>query len=424
MESEMKKILGLFFVIIVALPNVVRAENIYDRVIVNKKKLQPLPGAATIFNRRANEIINKLKPPNNTFLSPIKKESMPTYAPGMKPGSPSFINKKNYLSKVKGARPHAYGSFGIPYTETSVQLGPTNQSMQASGAAFLSTTAPYRTIGKLFVLSGGGWCTATLIRRSVIVTAAHCMSEFGNNSNDYRDWIFYPAYYGAGTASITQQEPYGSWIWEAAVWPNSWKNGTDPGEGAARSNDLAVIVLAKNVKGQFIGDITGWMGYAWNNYSFVSSPKTGYLPVATTTTLGYPALLDFGQVMQRLDGPSYTTSINGAYQIWQGSNYTGGSSGGPWIVNFSAINPILSGGAVVGQEPKTAVIGVTSWGSSDPNDNKDNYSSQFRQNPEYPNVDYGGYGGGNIGALIDTICNTIPSGYHSSYAVMGYCDGS
>jgi hypothetical protein len=77
------------------------------------------------------------------------------------------------------------------------------------------------------------------------------------------------------------------------------------------------------------------MAYGWNNYSFVSSPKTGNLRTAAVTALGYPGLMDLGRIMQRTDGPTYTTTIANAGQLWQGSNFTGGSSGGPWVVNFS-----------------------------------------------------------------------------------------
>ena len=35
---------------------------------------------------------------------------------------------------------------------------------------------------------------------------------------------------------------------------------------------------------QFIGDITGYLNYGWNNYSFISSSKTGNLQTAAVTT--------------------------------------------------------------------------------------------------------------------------------------------
>ena len=59
--------------------------------------------------------------------------------------------------------------------------------------------------------------------------------------------------------------------------------------------------------------------------------------------------------MQRTDGPTYTTTVGGAGQLQQGSNLTGGSSGGPWIVNFRGRN-VLSGGAVVGTSSNIALL--------------------------------------------------------------------
>ncbi|SAL88535.1 hypothetical protein AWB67_07614 [Caballeronia terrestris] len=125
--------------------------------------------------------------------------------------------------------------------------------------------------------------------------------------------------------------------------------------------------------------------------------------------------------MQRTDGPTYTTVVGGAWQLWQGSDLTSGSSGGPWIVNFKSRDPVREGDAVAGIASKLAVIGVTSWGTSDPNAAKDNYSSQFRQNAQYPNANYGGYGAGNIASLLNTLCNKRASG-GGTYASQGYCD--
>ncbi len=203
--------------------------------------------------------------------------------------------------------------------------------------------------------------------------------------------------------------------------PASWAFGTDIGSGAARDNDLAVIALGKNAQGQFIGDVTGYLGYGWNNYSFVTSPKTGNLHTAAVTTLGYPFLMDEGAIMQRTDGPTYTTTIEGAGQLQQGSNLTGGSSGGPWVVNFMTRAAALAGGAVPGSDSAMAVVGVTSWGAADPNAPKDNWASQFRQNTRYPDASYGVYGAGNIASLLNTLCSSATTG-GQTLASEGYCD--
>jgi V8-like Glu-specific endopeptidase len=318
----------------------------------------------------------------------------------------------------------AFGSFGIPYTTTRVQDG-AQSAGGTSNASRMSTTYPYRAAGKLtFVtLSGGNsFCTASVIRRGIIVTAAHCISPFGSAAR-YTTFRFRPGHYGPAGATAAQIAPHGTWEWKALVRPGSWTNGTDTGCGSARNNDLAVIALKKNSSGQFIGDVTGQFGYGWNNYSFVTSPKTGNLHTAAISALGYPALMDSGSIMQRSDGPSYTINLcdGTTEQLWQGSNFTGGSSGGPWVVNMRTRKATLSGGAVEGSAPVMAVVGVTSWGSADPNTPKDNYSSQFGQNAQYPNADYGGRGAGNIGSLLNTLCSAIVSGTNQTYAQQGYC---
>lgn len=350
-------------------------------------------------------ITNPQRAPDTSRVKALTADG--TYAPGVK--SPT--------GDAAAPTARAFGSFGIPYTATRVSLG--KSTAPRTSPNYLATTFPYRAIGRLNFTYG--YCSASLIRRSVIVTAAHCIQYFGARTYTYGGWQFIPAYYGPGSTAA-ERAPYGVWPWQAFARPNSWANGTDPGEGAARANDLAVIILAKDAKGRFVGDVTGYLGYAWNNYSFVASPKTGNLAVAAVSTLGYPSELDDGMILQRTDGPTYTTRIGGAPQLWQGSNYTSGSSGGPWIVNFLSANPARSFGAVPGRQSRLAVIGVTSWGSDDPNLIKDNYSSQFGQNSIYPKASYGSYGAGNIGSLLNSVCSRVVTGGQKTYAQLGYCD--
>ncbi len=276
------------------------------------------------------EMVNPLKAPDTSDVIADTTEG---------PDPQGVMTKNGPVYFDNSAR--AFGSFGIPYTTTSVVLG----SLWAAGATsanLLSTTYPYNTIGKLTF--SAGFCSASLIRRGVIVTAAHCIQRFGSGNTTFTNYQFRPGHFGITGATAAQIAPYGTWNSAALVRPASWSNGTDIGCGSARDNDLAVIALNKNAKGQFVGDLVGYMGYGWNNYSFVSSSKTGYLRTAAVSTLGYPGLMDLGRIMQRTDGPTYTTSVCKAGQLWQGSNLTGGSSGGPWVVNFS------------GQEPKHCLV--------------------------------------------------------------------
>jgi hypothetical protein len=358
--------------------------------------------------RALGPVVNPLKAPDTTGIFP--DTSPEPFAQGV-----MTKDGPKYLTDLET---RAYGTFGIPYTTTRVQEG-NGGAAGATAANRLSTTYPYRAVGKLTF--SAGYCSASLIRRSVIVTAAHCIQNFGSGTTIFSGFLFRPGHYGATGATAAQIAPYGSWSWAALVRPASWANGTDIGCGAARDNDLAVIALARSATGAFVGDTVGYLGYGWNNYSFVQSAKTGNLRTAAVSTLGYPALMDLGRLMQRSDGPTYTTTVCSAGQLWQGSNFTGGSSGGPWVVNFSGRNAALSGGAVVGTASGISVVGVTSWGSADPNVPKDNYSSQFRQNSRYPNANYSGRGAGNIASLLATLCAAAAPG-GGTYASAGYCN--
>lgn len=360
-------------------------------------------------------MVNPLAVPDLTGLVP---DTGPVLAGGgARPGR-DLLQRLQARELEFELEPFAFGSFGVPYTTARVQDG--NLSAAGTTAANRqSATYPYRAVGKLTF--SAGWCSASLIRRSVIVTAAHCVQNFGAGSTLFTNFQFRPGHYGAAGATAAQQAPHGSFGWLTLVRPATWANGTDIGSGAARDNDIAVIALRRNAAGQFVGNLTGWLGYGWNNYSFVSSARTGNLQTAAVTTLGYPAHMDGGAIMQRTDGPAYTTTVSGAHQIYSGSNFTGGSSGGPWVVNFRGRVATLSGGAVAGTASNMAVVGVTSWGSANPNGPKDNYSSQFRQNTRYPNASYGIYGAGNIASLLNTLCAAAaPEG--GTLASQGYCD--
>lgn len=312
----------------------------------------------------------------------------------------------------------AIGAFAVPFTSKRVSAASTSV-VAASSNAYLSATFPYSAIGKLGFQAYGmdSHCSASVILKSVIITAAHCMQDYGAGSERFGSYVFRPASYEGSS-------PYGEWTPIASVWSNTWSKGNDVGEGAAVDNDLAVMILGKNASGQFISDVVGGhLNYGWNNYSFFKGKKTGNLWTAAVTTLGYPGLLDAGSIMQRSDGPTYLTTISEAHQIYQGSNFTGGSSGGPWIVNFGYENPSFDDGTGPGQYARAnVVIGVTSWGSADPNKPKDNFSSQFTQNKRYPKADYGGFGAGNIAALLNTICSKKPTGSTQTFKQLGYCD--
>jgi V8-like Glu-specific endopeptidase len=324
--------------------------------------------------------------------------------------------------------PQAFGEFGVPYTSKRVSLDPPpkESGLNPNSPAYLSATFPYSAVGRLNFQEKGVWthCSASLILRSVIVTAAHCIQDFGAGKRTFKNWTFVPAFFSRNDPDSTPITPYGSWEWQAYVVPKSWTDGSDTSSGDASNNDLAVIVLKKDEdKDRFVGDLTGWLRYGQTAGYFVKSARTGELTTAAITTLGYPGGSDDGKIMQRCDGPSYMTLLGETLQIYQGSDFTGGSSGGPWVANFGFREPVFSEGIDPGQASlSNVVVGVTSWGNGKPGPQFDNFSSQFGTNKEYPKDAYGSYGAGNIGAVLELLCSATPAGSDKTYAELGYCD--
>lgn len=88
---------------------------------------------------------------------------------------------------------------------------------------------------------------------------------------------------------------------------------------------------------------------------------------------------------------------------------TGGSSGGPWLVNFGTRPNVSYPGNLGNASDSNIVVGVTGWGYTGLPGVNVLGSSFFGQNYEYPLADYRGYGAGNIGAVMPDVCTVYVS---------------
>ncbi|MFC3690736.1 trypsin-like serine peptidase [Chenggangzhangella methanolivorans] len=224
---------------------------------------------------------------------------------------------------------------------------------------------PSRRAGKLFFKDNGDQfvCSASMVRRGVLVTAAHCVSQFGEN-RFFSNFKYVPAY-SDGAA------PFGEWDWHTVIAPTKYLKGTDrcAVRGIVCESDVAVIILAPQGS-RYAGDATGYFGFAVGGFSYNNAGQ------AQITQLGYPVSLNGGEEMIRTDAQGVIDQSL-ANNTVMGSGQTGGSSGGPWLVNFGlGVTPDNTN--PFGRDPqRNRVVGVTSWGYNDNGQMKQQGASFF-----------------------------------------------
>lgn len=184
------------------------------------------------------------------------------------------------------------------------------------------TEYPLRTIGKLFFKRNGRSfvCSAASIGGDAIWTAGHCLHAGNNKRSGWAtNVVFVPAYRDG-------KAPYGQWrvkqMWVRTAW---YRHGISKG----LAQDMGgAIVYPRN--GRRLSQTVGWLGFAWNMGRFQHWNQ-----------LGYPAAKPFNG--QRLicaqSSYAYDGSVGASPKpVGVGSDLTGGSSGGPWIVRFETAN--------------------------------------------------------------------------------------
>jgi len=340
----------------------------------------------------------------------LDHNALPSGAYALQPGVVAGSSDGAHRSAEPATGPvsDAFGSYSpqviAPYT--TARASATNLGYTPNAASVGVTSYPWRAAGKLYFNKGTAAyvCSASMIAPGLLITAAHCVYDFGTNSaaGFHTNYAFVPAQNVAG------ETPYGTWTALKEVVATSYLDGTDSciQKGVVCNNDIAVLIMAADSSGRLPGNVVGWYSYAWGGYSF--TPSFGGASLASITQLGYPVAFDSGEMMERNDGVgSYWSPGSAVQQMLLGSAMTGGSSGGPWLVNFGA-TPVITGKASLGNAAVADVVmGVTSWGYDSGNNTQG--SSWFGQNAEFSKAAYldshgVNRGGGNIGALVAAAC--------------------
>lgn len=182
---------------------------------------------------------------------------------------------------------------------------------------------PATTTGKVFFTTTGNgqtenWvCSGSTVNsngKDAVITAGHCV--YGSLGGEvpgegwHSNWMFVPDYY-YGYA------PYGVWTARQLWTLTNYYNNQDEGD------DIGAAVMNTNSYGQHIVNVVGGQGLAWN------WPENQYV-----YDFGYPAAPPFnGASLQYCNGSEfnwpYVSSTMGL-----ACNFTGGSSGGPWLRAF------------------------------------------------------------------------------------------
>ena len=198
-------------------------------------------------------------------------------------------------------------------------------------------------VGALFLRVGSAdhFCTASVVSspgRDLLITAAHCIN--GGHGSGYRsDLVFIPDYRNG-------EAPYGIWTPSRLLVAPGWAESADP------DLDVGFVVLEPR-DGENIEQVLGANTLAFN---------PGYRNLVRVT--GYPQSSD-----EPITCRNWTTEQS-ASQL----EFTGGTSGSPWITHFDSATQT---GHIVG------VIGG------------------YQQGGDTPSVSYSAYLGTAIKQLYD-----------------------
>lgn len=248
--------------------------------------------------------------------------AVPGYVQGCRPNAPQCDTSPRTLSSealmslsIQPAGDLLMPMHGAkPANPLSGPYGPFQRWREAESIA----AYPKSTIGKLFfTLDGGNWvCSASVIGGSTLITAGHCNSNGRGGFATNR--LFCPSWNGG------PRPGRGCWTVISSAVATAWHTGGNPDSDYACliTNPVGQVVANK------IGNVTGTLGRAWN-----------FPPSQAEMTFGYPQGAPFtGATLQATASPEwYTHDFVAGGQVSKviGSDLTGGSSGGPWILGWT-----------------------------------------------------------------------------------------
>ncbi len=208
--------------------------------------------------------------------------------------------------------PEQGSSWTAPPTRGQSGAGVDLQAARSGGEAWTGGGAVARTTGRIFFTTQGrnASCSGTAVtsaNKSVVLTAGHCVKM---NGAFHTNWVFVPGY-AAGN------RPFGTWPATRLLTTQQWNASEDI------NFDVAAAVVAP-LEGKTLVDAVGGQGVAFNQ----QRRRQMY-------AFGYPAATPYdGSKLVYCSGRTFDDFL-ASNDLGLTCNMTGGSSGGPWMLNFN-----------------------------------------------------------------------------------------
>lgn len=185
----------------------------------------------------------------------------------------------------------------------------------------LTNIYPESTIGKLFVTIGNSnyVCSAAVVRNNLLITARHCIYDYENNlwANNV---VFYPGYNDGPNLKLSSK---GGWsARQLFTWTSdaeSWRYDI----GFIQTYNHKKTGCASKPGNHQIAEYTGYLGYKYGG-SYVDRHINAF---------GYPQSSPFNGLYPYLC-ETIAANYNQDDTFGVGCDFTGGSSGGPWLDQY------------------------------------------------------------------------------------------
>ena len=210
-----------------------------------------------------------------------------------------------------------------------------------TGASWNKGGAILQRSGKVyFEMGGSGWvCSGavasdTRTDKSLVLTAGHCaIDETNQEFASY--WLFVPDYDGAPTFTCTAAV-YGCWTAQALVVHEGFANAGGFNDEAVRHDFAFAVVGNGTVRPGVSNRLETAVGGSFAmTYNLSGSPAT-VVNGQKLYAFGYPAAGRYkGKDLTYCAGNITQDSLTNNTTWGMACNMTGGSSGGPWLSNFS-----------------------------------------------------------------------------------------